>query len=165
MRTLQDYILAAKARNNCTSDRQLAAFLALSPTTLFNMQRGRHWPSDDLMIRIAKAAGFDEQAALLDLCIWRNQHGPARSTYLEIARRLGKSAGALFLAGSLGATALAVSAPQANAYALASWTISEQVRTTLEPNVYYGKCKVIVMKWMIGLLLALALCLITRPAL
>jgi hypothetical protein len=129
MRTIQDYLTLAKARTGASSDRKLAMLLGIAPTTLFHIQRGRNWPSDELMIRLAMLAGIEPQIALLDLCIWRTEKGLARSTYIEIARRLGRSASALFLAGCLGATAALMSPSPARAAAtFAEGTDRAQVR-------------------------------------
>jgi hypothetical protein len=115
MRQLNDYLDAAMARQNCRSHRELARVLGIGSTTLFNMTSGRGFPSDELMARIASLAAMDREAALLDLNIWRAPEGLARSAYLEIARRLGKSAAAIFCAGFLGAAAASLAPSPARA--------------------------------------------------
>jgi hypothetical protein len=141
MRTINDYLDTAKARTGATSDRKLAQLLGIGATTLFHLQRRRNYPSDELMTKLAMLAGIDPQVALLDLCIWRaGENSLARSTYIQIARRLGKSAAALFLAGCLGATAALMSPSPARAAAnFAEGTDRAQVRICDMSSVYYGK--------------------------
>jgi len=134
MRELKHYIEAAKARTSCPSDRQFAKLLGIGTTTLFHWNTGRNFPSDEMMTKIASLAGMDRDAALLDLNIWRAPEGLARSTYIDIARRLGKSAAALFLAGTLGAVAAAMSpSPAARAAEFSQRTNAAQVRMAAEP--------------------------------
>ena len=114
MRDINTYLDAAKERTNSPSDRKLSLLIGLAPGALNHYRTGRAHPDDDTMTKLAALAGMDPQAALLDLNIWRSE-GLAKSAYIELARRLGRTAAAFFCAGLLGATGVIGLAPHARA--------------------------------------------------
>lgn len=100
MLTIDDYMTRAKDRNGLSSDRQLSAALGISgPTTNFWKSR-RTWPSDEVMVRLARLAGEDEQIALLHLSSWRTT-GQTATMYLDLARKISAMAVTLFLLFSI----------------------------------------------------------------
>lgn len=71
MRTIDDYLDAARKRNGLTSDRQLSRALGLKPSAIPYFRKKRSWPSDQIMIDIAKLAGMDVDRAFKDRDRWR----------------------------------------------------------------------------------------------
>lgn len=130
-----DYYLDAAARQICKvynlsrcSDRELAKRIGVGSSTLNNWRTKRSLPEDAVMAAIAERGGQDVEIALLHLSAWRAAE-PARSAYLNIARRLGRAAASFFLAGTLAATALALGAPRpASATTATAGTERAQVR-------------------------------------
>lgn len=92
MRTIHDYLNGAKARNpELKSDRRLALALDLGETASYFWRRGRAWPSDESMIRIAELAGVDPEEALADLNVWRAKSLETRELYSRIAAKIRSS--------------------------------------------------------------------------
>lgn len=105
MRTIDDYLDAARGRAGLRSDREVGRELGLKGSIVSQWRTRRVWPADETMVRLAVLAGVDPQEALLELSYWRTD-GTARSYYLELLRRLTARAAAaaaiaLLLAGSL----------------------------------------------------------------
>lgn len=71
MRSIDDYLDAAKASLNLPSDRQLGFALRLKGNIVTQYRTRRVWPNDEVMVRIAEAAKLDPQTALLELGYWR----------------------------------------------------------------------------------------------
>ncbi len=86
MTPIRAYIDAAKTRAGVGSDRQLGFLLGLSASAVCAWQRGRSWPDDETMVRLAALAGVAADEALLDLNIWRAKE-PARAVYLGMLKR------------------------------------------------------------------------------
>ena len=74
MRSLNDYLEAAKKNTGVKSYRQLGVHLGLNPSIVTQYRTRRAWPSDEAMYRIAEAAGIDPHEALLELAYWRCTH-------------------------------------------------------------------------------------------
>lgn len=87
MKTLNDYVEAAKTRTGFKSERKMCEALNLSSNT-FNGYRKGKLPSDETMVKLAKMAHIDPETALLDLNIWRSAGTPAFSFYQKIASRM-----------------------------------------------------------------------------
>ena len=89
MRTIHDYLDAAKTRNpHLKSDRRLALALELNETASYFWRRGKAWPADDTMIRLAALAGVNAGEALVDLNIWRAKSTETRDEYSRIAAKI-----------------------------------------------------------------------------
>ena len=88
MRTIDDYIDIAKARNGFKSDNQMARALLITSSTLNAWRMRRAWPCDDYMTQIAVLAGISEQEALVELNIWRDKSPRSRAVYSRLLERL-----------------------------------------------------------------------------
>ena len=97
MRTLREYADLAKQRRGFSSDRSLS--LALGPTADIISQylRGRAWPSEEAMLRLAELAEIPGEEALLDLAQWRAT-ASTRPTWQAIAAKLAAAAPAFLTA-------------------------------------------------------------------
>jgi len=106
MRTINNYLDAAKARAGIKSDRQLSFVLGYSSGAPICKQRKEHeWPSPEVMLRLAGLAGIDPEIALQELNVWRSAE-PARAVYARTLRRIARGAAALaFICPLLGANA------------------------------------------------------------
>ena len=88
MRTIDDYIDAAKSQNPLLkSDCRLSLAVGMGLTTVCFWRTGRSWPSNEAMIRLAEFAGIDPEEALIELNIWRARTPAARALYQSVARR------------------------------------------------------------------------------
>lgn len=146
MRDINHYIDAARDRTGCKSDRKLALLIGLAGTTINHWRTGRSLPDDETMAKLAQLAGQEPTMALLDLNIWRSKDGLARSHYIDLARRIGRSAAAFFCVGFLGAAAAALTPPQTQAAVAQSLpraigTQAAQGNSAVLSNVYYGKSR------------------------
>jgi transcriptional regulator with XRE-family HTH domain len=123
------------------SDRELAKRIGVGASTLNNWRTKKTLPEDAVMAQIAEKGGQDIEVALLDLSAWRSEE-PARSVYSNLARRLGRSAAALFcplfLAGGL-AGAAAIAMKHLPAEAAVHGTLPAQTGAAIGTNLYYGK--------------------------
>ncbi|WP_298334152.1 hypothetical protein [Asticcacaulis sp.] len=89
MRSIDDYLDAAKQRNNIPSDNQLCKAIGVSSPVVSCMRTRRNWPSDATMLRIAELAGVDPAEALIDLSIWRNgDDGRVQLVWAELKKKL-----------------------------------------------------------------------------
>ncbi|MEX2298372.1 MAG: hypothetical protein WD715_13230 [Dongiaceae bacterium] len=131
MRTIDQYLDLAKARQGIESDRQLSAALGLSGPGVCIWRTRRAWPKDEAMIRLSTLAGIDQAEGLLDLNQWRVE-GTAQTVYREMARRLAGTAAMLLFA-------LGVTLGSGND-AIAG-TNAAQVNALCRYTVYYGKYK------------------------
>lgn len=140
--TINDYIDAAEARlaklynlGKCT-DRELGRRLGLSNAAVSGWRRGKAYPDDEMMQRLAEIADMNVPAALAWLGHWRNK-GAVALTYEGMARRLGGAATAFFCAAFLGAASLVLGADRAEARAAGT----DRAQGNLAPieSVYYGK--------------------------
>ncbi|MEO1151371.1 MAG: hypothetical protein AAFW83_10340 [Pseudomonadota bacterium] len=97
MKSVQDYMDAAKSARNFKSDRELARNLGITCGPINQLRSGRTMPKDETMIAIAKLAGEDEQVALLRLNIWRAGSSRAGDHYKSILKLLTGMAAAIVL--------------------------------------------------------------------
>lgn len=84
---IDDYLDAAKIKNNYRSDRKLSEHLGLKTSAVNQWRTRRAWPSDEVMIRLADKAGADPMDAILDLNIWRS-HGEAVTLYTRMKKAI-----------------------------------------------------------------------------
>lgn len=98
MRTIDDYLDAAKSRQGFKSDRELCKALGIRSASISAFRTKRAWPTDAHMIRLAHLAGWSEEEALLDVGRWRAMGTPAAAVYERLLKRLVASAAALLLA-------------------------------------------------------------------
>lgn len=71
MKSISDYLDAARAKSGIPSDSQLAARLGVAQTQVVKYRRAHGFPSDATMLRIADLAHIDGVTALLHLNILR----------------------------------------------------------------------------------------------
>ena len=89
MRSIDDYLDAAKQRQGVSSDTKLGKLIGVSSPVMSGMRTRRNWPSDPTMVRIAELAGVDPAEALIDLSIWRNgSHGKVQLVWAELKKKL-----------------------------------------------------------------------------
>jgi len=123
MRTVDDYVDAARAALKITSDRELSRRLSLSPASVNQWRTKRSWPADTTMIRLAELAGVDPAEALLELNQWRSDSATVRDVYDRIAHRLAATAASIIVA-----------------FGVAGYRTAEAGAMQPEqPAVYYGK--------------------------
>lgn len=87
MRTIQDYLEAAREHQHLGSDRQLAKKLGLAGGAVHHFRTGKALPSPDTMVKLARLAGLDEQVALVELAFMSTE-GEAKGTYEKILKRI-----------------------------------------------------------------------------
>ena len=132
MRTIDDYIDAAKKVSGIKSDRTLGVHLGLNPTSISQYRTRRTWPHDEVMFRLAETAGLDPQEALLELAFWRCSHrqeNRAASVFKALIERNFHAA----IMGAVMAGSLLISNGNAEAAPL---TQKLQANPT---SLYYGK--------------------------
>lgn len=139
--TIDTYIDAAEARltklyglDRCT-DRGLARRMGLSQASVSAWRRGKAFPDDATMQRLAEIADMNVPEALAWLGVWRNT-GPVALTYESMARRLGRTAAAFFCAALVGAAALALAPRPAAAAALCTAGTSGEQSVTGRRTLY-----------------------------
>ena len=114
-----EYLDLAIKKQRLKSDRELSRALDLkSNNTITNMRSGKHLPSDDTMIKIAKLAGEPVDVALLRLNLWRSKTPETRQEYAALAARLTKQAGMIAIA--IAAVAASPSASRASEFGFES---------------------------------------------
>jgi transcriptional regulator with XRE-family HTH domain len=87
---LQALLERAREKSGKQSNSALARELGLSRSGLIVLLAGKHFPSDNVMLRIAAAARVPEHDALLMLNMWRCD-GRARTIYGQIHKALNES--------------------------------------------------------------------------
>lgn len=98
MHTIDQYLDAAISRRGFKSDRDFGAYLGLSSATVSQYRTKRTWPSPATMARIAELAGENQDIALIELNIWKEQDDTARAVYSRILTKLSGIAAAIMLA-------------------------------------------------------------------
>lgn len=89
MKTIGDYLDAAKHQRGVESDYGLAKLLGVSKQYISDIRKSRALPGEELMIDIAVAAGVDPTQALMHLCYFRSRHdSKARKVYGDLYGRL-----------------------------------------------------------------------------
>lgn len=68
--TLDDYIDAAKARNDLHSDNALNRYIGFSGNACHTWRTGKSLPTPDSIVTLAELAGLDPHLALVDLGLW-----------------------------------------------------------------------------------------------
>jgi len=84
---IDDYCELAKSRNKLKTNSALARELGLSHNSPTAWKTRRAWPSDEVMIKLAKMAGVDPMDGILDLNIWRSS-GEAISLYTRMKKAM-----------------------------------------------------------------------------
>lgn len=104
MRSIDEYLDAAKLRNNVPSDAQLSTLVGVRQSVISCMRTRRSWPSDATMVRIAELAGVDPHEGLVDLSIWRNgDNGHVQALWADLKKKLTPIAASLCLIMGLSA--------------------------------------------------------------
>lgn len=107
---LDQLLDGARDARGLKSDAALGRALGITQQTVNNYRTGRAWPSDDVMIKLADMAGVDQNAALLDLNIWRSKSPEVASAYIAMRDKLTRAA-SLMLAPLLIAGSVCYSTP------------------------------------------------------
>lgn len=129
MKTVDDYMDAARSRLALPSDRALSKALGVGFTAPNQWRTRRAWPADDTMVRLAELAGADPAQALLDLNQWRNQSPAVRSVYERIAARIAATAASVIIAFGVAG------------YGTAKADGARVAVTVTDAVVYYGKSR------------------------
>ena len=126
VRSIGEYIDAAKASEKLTADWKLSITLGVSPTLIHQWRAGKCWPSDARMIDLAKLAGADPGLALAHLNLWRTNDARVSQIYSSIIARLGAASilATLVIGGS---------------FSVQARTITEHRATNSVLTVYYQK--------------------------
>ena len=127
MQTLNAYIDRCKTATKSKSDNQLAMRSGLSRQKICEWRKGGYLPSDEGILKLARAARLDEKEALVLLNIWR-ANDESRAAYESIYALLKKTSLAILIS-------LTLCFSSENAHAM-------QVST--EHTVYYEKWWVII---------------------
>jgi hypothetical protein len=130
--TIDEYIDAAKVANDIKSDRELCRFLKFKGQAVFFWRAKKAWPSDESMLKLAKAANQDDELALAQLGIWRNK-GAVKKTWKNIATRIAGVAFSLLIASS------AMLMSGGGFAQKTAWTLAEHGNQIVANTVYYGK--------------------------
>ena len=101
--TIDELCDLAKERAGFRSDRELAKALGLNPSSVNFYRSKKAWPSETVVISLAKFAELDPDACVIELNIWRSK-GPEAEIYQSILSRLKQTAAAFFLAFIVGVT-------------------------------------------------------------
>lgn len=117
MHSIDNLIEGAKARLGLKSERELANHLGLKASSHFTRWRKGHYsPTDEIVCRLAAAAGVDAVEALVDLRVREAEARagtgpePVKRAYRELARRLATALPMLILCLGIGSLALEQSA-------------------------------------------------------
>lgn len=102
MRELNDYIVLAVERQGLRSRNRLNLLLQTSSALVSQWDRGRAWPNEANMCKLADLAGIPRDEALLDLAIWRSDDVNARNTWKTLRDRLVTAAAVAVLAITCG---------------------------------------------------------------
>jgi len=129
MNTIQSYMDEAKARAGIKSDRKLAVMAGLKPNAATFWRVGKSLPNDEVMVQIARLAGVDETAALMDLNVWRTS-GRTQSFYVKMREAL--RSGALTASVAVGVLFMG----SGNAFAF-SGTLIEHVNISVLETIHY----------------------------
>ena len=128
---IDEYADLAKEKNGFKSDRQLSKNLGFSGNSVSYWRRGMNFPSDDMMMKLAKLAGVDTTTALIDLNVWRTD-GETQKAYQGLSRRM---ASFLSLALVACATLFISIPPQSSDFSELQSPAPFQVSNN---NIYYG---------------------------
>lgn len=85
MRNLDWYIDTARSRAGIVSDGKLSLGLGLARITVNQWRQRKSWPAESHMIELAKLAGIDPGAALLDLAQWRAKDAKTAAVWKRLA--------------------------------------------------------------------------------
>ncbi len=89
MRTIHDYLDAAREKNHLRSDTKLAHLLGITISSVSAFRVKKALPSPETMVKLARLAGLDEQVALVELSFMSAPEGSeAKSTYEKILKRI-----------------------------------------------------------------------------
>lgn len=132
--SLDDYLDWARKRLGLTSDRELARRLGASHSAVTQYRTRRAYPSNDVMVNLARLAGQDPAEALLQLHMWKSESDDTRQVIAGMLEKIRNVAAAFAVGASLTGlfTALDPSIVQAG-------TKLEQTAPPSTVSVYYGK--------------------------
>lgn len=89
MFTFEEYIEKAKQNMNCKSVRELSEIIQIKPSSITEFSKGRAYPSQETMLRIARLAGIRDEQALIDFNLWKTKDKPnAYKVWKEIAKKI-----------------------------------------------------------------------------
>lgn len=89
IKTIDDYIDAAKKCAGPISDRELARRLGFKSNCITHWRTRRTWPDDSTIVDLARLAGLDPHAALIELNTWRADD-KTRPYYARLADKVSK---------------------------------------------------------------------------
>lgn len=87
MRNVHDYLEAARDKNRLNSDSKLADMLDVSVSAVSAFRKGKAWPADETIKRLAELAGIPVEEALLELNAWRST-GETQKIYKRLIDKL-----------------------------------------------------------------------------
>ena len=88
MKDLQGYIDKAMELREFTSLRQLSLALGKDAGVVSEYLRGRNFPDDPTMVKLAAFANSDPTKALIDLNSWRVKDPDVRRIYRKLAKTM-----------------------------------------------------------------------------
>mgnify|MGYP003152500622 CR=1 FL=1 len=108
--SIDDYIDAARERNDFTSDNQLTKYMGFKGAPISFWRCKKTWPSDASMEHLARLAGRDPDVALMELASWRAEGG-LKLRYRKIAETLARVAAIILFLFVISAPTLAGTSP------------------------------------------------------
>lgn len=112
MRTIDQYLDAARSAGELPSDRQLSMAVGVNPGAVNEYRTKRAWPDDATMLKIAELAKLPTDQALIDLNIWRSKNSDVIALYRKIATAVAAACFAFLLLAPNTGTAAEQSHPQ-----------------------------------------------------
>lgn len=115
MRSLAWYLDTARARLGAPSDAALSRQLKFEKAAVAQYRNGRAFPSEDVMLRLARLCEISPEEALCELHVWRAEHAQQSERVAVYKRLLARA-----VAGSVIALGLVAAVPgqSGNSYAL-----------------------------------------------
>lgn len=90
MLTFRDYMDKAKDYQGFPSDRQVALSLGITTAAVSKFCKGKEFPSQETVLRLANLAGVKPEAALIDFNLWKTIDKPnAHRIWLKISKMIG----------------------------------------------------------------------------
>lgn len=81
MRSIDEYLDAAKMNAGMKSDRELSRAMGFKGNAVSHWRTKRSWPTDEHFVQIAKMAKTPPTTALLELAKWKAETAEVRSIY------------------------------------------------------------------------------------
>lgn len=90
MLTFYEYVEKAKKNTQISNSYEIAEMLGMKAGSLTDFIKGRAYPSQDTMLKLANLAGISPERALIDFNLWKTQDKPnAHKVWLKLSKMIG----------------------------------------------------------------------------